>query len=217
MRQHAGPARVGHQVVAQPGAGRDGAREDAESGPGELLVAADVVGVHARVDDVADGQRRQTPDRRQHLVGHRRRTGVDEDDAVGSDLHDDVAAGAADDVEVRAQLHDVETATLLLRRDRTLRGTVKRHSRSDRDRPDRCQHPAPPTPWSHRHPLPDFARILLMTEASSQGRRAGPQWRSESANGFEQRGLSMNGGKWLGGGDSCDLIRVGLRRFADSC
>ena len=56
VREHAGPARVGDQVVAQPGAGRDGAREDAEPGPGELVVAADVIGVHARVDDVADRQ-----------------------------------------------------------------------------------------------------------------------------------------------------------------
>ena len=56
VRQHAGPARVGDQVVVQPRAGRDSARQDAESGPGELVIPADVIGVHARVDDVADRQ-----------------------------------------------------------------------------------------------------------------------------------------------------------------
>ena len=110
MREHAGGAGVGHQVVTQPRACGDGARENAEARLGELLVTADMVGVHARVDDVADRQRRQPADRRQHLVRHRGGTGVDEDDALGPDLHDDVAARAADHVEVRPQLHDLEIA-----------------------------------------------------------------------------------------------------------
>ena len=110
MREHAGGAGVGDEVVTQPGACGNGAREDAEARLGELLVTADMVGVHARVDDVADRKRRQPADRRQHLVRHRGGTGVDEDDALGPGLHDNVAARAADHVEVRPQLHDLEIA-----------------------------------------------------------------------------------------------------------
>ena len=68
-----------------------------------------MVGVHARVDDVADRQRREPADRGEHLVGHRGGAGVDEDDALGPDLHDDVAARAADDVEILPQLDDFDT------------------------------------------------------------------------------------------------------------
>ena len=68
MRQHAGPAEVRDHVVVQAGAGHDSARENAEPGPGELLVPASVIGVHAGVDDVADREVRQTTNRRQHLV-----------------------------------------------------------------------------------------------------------------------------------------------------
>ena len=68
MRQHAGPAEVRDHVVVQPGAGHDSAWENAEPGPGELLVPTSVIGVHAGVDDVADREIRQAADGRQHLV-----------------------------------------------------------------------------------------------------------------------------------------------------
>ena len=110
MREHAGGARVVDQVITQPRARGNGTRENAEARLGQLFVAADVVGVHARVDDVADRKRRQPADRSQHLVRRRGGTGVDEDHALGSDLHDDVTAGAANHVDVRPQLDDLGIA-----------------------------------------------------------------------------------------------------------
>ena len=59
VREHARVAEIREHVVAEARPGRDGARQNAQARFRKHLVAADVVGVHARVDDVADRQRRE--------------------------------------------------------------------------------------------------------------------------------------------------------------
>ena len=102
VRHHARVAEIREHVVAQPRAGRNRARQDAQARLREHLVTADVVGVHARVDDVANRQRREAGESRPAPRRPSAGAGVDEDDAFGPRLHEDVAARAADDVEVLA-------------------------------------------------------------------------------------------------------------------
>ena len=149
MREHARRARVGDEVVAQPGACRHGTGQNAEARLGELFVAADMVGVHARVDDVTDGKRRQSPDPRQDAVRHRRRAGVHEDDALGSGLHDDVAARSADDIEIRPELNHIEAVSGLLLRGHPLRRSVEPKQRGDHDQRCRGRHPDVPDDSTH--------------------------------------------------------------------
>ena len=67
---------------------------------GERRVAADVIGMDVRVDDEADRPVRQLADLGEQLRRRRRKTGVDDEDAVVADLHGDVAAGAGQHVDV---------------------------------------------------------------------------------------------------------------------
>ena len=60
------------------------AREDGRAQPGEVRVAADVVGVHVRVDQEADRLVGDAADRGDQLVGERRELRVDQQDAVGA-------------------------------------------------------------------------------------------------------------------------------------
>ena len=73
-----------------------------------------MIRVRARVDDVANRPIGALLDRRHDRVGLRRRTGIDDHDAIRSDLDADVAAGADDHVEVRPQLEHFEAAGILL-------------------------------------------------------------------------------------------------------
>ena len=71
------------------------------------------------------------------LVRSRGRSRIHEDDALGSELHDDVAAGAADDVEVGPQLNDVKVAGL------RLGGDSDGEQQSNRDKPSKELHGIP--------------------------------------------------------------------------
>ena len=53
-------------------------------------------------------------DRREDFIRRFRRARVDQDHAIWSDLHDDVAARAGDDVKVRAYLNQIELVARLL-------------------------------------------------------------------------------------------------------
>ena len=81
---------------------------------GQLLVAADVIRVSARVEDVPDlrrGFRRPVPSSCKrsasrsivckHLVGHGGGARIDDDETVGSDEDADVRSGASQHVEIR--------------------------------------------------------------------------------------------------------------------
>ena len=69
-----------------------------------------MIRIGAGVDDVSNRPRRELLDRRDDRVGPRRRPGIDDHHAIVSDLDADVAAGAGDHVEVRAQLEHFEIA-----------------------------------------------------------------------------------------------------------
>ena len=87
----------------------DGARGGEQRLPrlGQRLVAADVIGIGARVDDVADRPRRELLDRGHDRAGLRGLPGVHDDDAVLADLDADVGARTGDHEEVRAKLEDL--------------------------------------------------------------------------------------------------------------
>jgi len=76
---------------------------------------------------------------REHFVGHRRRSRVHEDHALGTGLHDDVATGAGNDVEVRTNLDDVETGVRLRTAVSRLLTSDGARSPSDEERRD-CEH-----------------------------------------------------------------------------
>jgi hypothetical protein len=65
----------GCSAPAAPAAA-NGGRRGGQSG-----IASDVVGMHVRIDDVANGLGRQRTDRRSNLIGHLRKGGVHEKDA----------------------------------------------------------------------------------------------------------------------------------------
>jgi hypothetical protein len=69
-----------------------------------------VIGICARVDDVANGTWRELLNRSEHIAGRHRRTRVDHDDAVVSNLHADIAAAASNHEEIRAELEHFEPA-----------------------------------------------------------------------------------------------------------
>ena len=91
---------------------------DRRAGLLDVLVAADVIRVDVRVDDVADRPLRERADRREDLVRHRRVLRVHDQHAVGADLHGDVAAGADQHVDVALRrLHvDLDVVEILLLR-----------------------------------------------------------------------------------------------------
>ena len=101
----------GHAAEKVPGQrDRSGRREQRLPCLRDRLVAADVIGIGAGVDDVANRARRDLLDRRQDVGGLGRRAGIDHDHAIVADLHADVAAAAGDHEEVRAELKDLEAA-----------------------------------------------------------------------------------------------------------
>ena len=65
-----------------------------------------MVRVHAGVDDVADGKRGETPNRRDHPIGGFRGARVDQDDAHGPDLRQNVPPGPAQQEKIRPKLDD---------------------------------------------------------------------------------------------------------------
>jgi hypothetical protein len=79
---------------------------------GQRLIAARVIGVGARVDDHADRLIRDCFNGLEHAIGHVGRTAVDEDYAILSDMHRDVAAGTEDHIDVRADLNCLELVLL---------------------------------------------------------------------------------------------------------
>ena len=78
------------------------------AGLGDRLVAADVIAMKVRVDDVADRLVAQRADRRQQLVAHVGELRVDDHHAVVADLDRRVAAGADQHVDAAADGHDVD-------------------------------------------------------------------------------------------------------------
>ena len=72
------------------------------------LVAARVLGVGARVDDVADRFRAELRDRSEQLVADRRRLRIDDHDGLVPDLHGRVAARARDHEHVALRRQNLE-------------------------------------------------------------------------------------------------------------
>ncbi len=85
--------------------------EQGLTGIGNRLVAADMIGIAAGVDDVPDRRGRDPLDGGEDRVGARCEPGVGDEDAVLPHLDGDVPAGAGDHEEVGAQLDHVEIAT----------------------------------------------------------------------------------------------------------
>ena len=69
-----------------------------------------MIRIGAGVDDVANRARRDLLIAATTVAGRGRRTGVDDHDAIVSDLDADVAAGAGDHEEVGSQLKHFEAA-----------------------------------------------------------------------------------------------------------
>ena len=114
----------------------DVAAGDRAAGLADVLVAADVIGVDVRVDDVADRSARQRADRRQNLVRQRRVLRVDDEHAVLADLDGDVAAGADQhvDVALRRQHLDLDGVEVLRLLPAAARRATSAHERHDRQR-----------------------------------------------------------------------------------
>ena len=72
------------------------------------VVAANVIGICAGIDDESNGRRRDRPDGRHHVIELVSRAGIDENDTVDSHLHGDVGTRASDHVEVRPYPQDLE-------------------------------------------------------------------------------------------------------------
>ena len=90
------------EVADDVAAGADAA------GLGDRLVAADVIAVHVRVDDVADRRVADRADGGEDLRAERRELRVDDHDAFGADVDGRVAAGADEHVDVVAHLDGVD-------------------------------------------------------------------------------------------------------------
>ena len=67
-----------------------------------------MIGIRARVNDVADGFVGEFADRRHNQVGRARTTRVHQHDAIRTDLHSNIAARAGDHVEVRTNGNNLE-------------------------------------------------------------------------------------------------------------
>ena len=76
----------------------------------DLFVAANVIGVRVRVDDVANGPGRQLTKRCEHRISVLRRPGIDENRAEGTDLHRDIRSAADDHVHVALDGHGVKAS-----------------------------------------------------------------------------------------------------------
>ena len=70
---------------------------------GERLIAAHVIEIGRRIDDVANRRLRNGADRRQQLVAHGARVGIDDEHGVVAHLHHHVAAAAGQ--QVHTPLH----------------------------------------------------------------------------------------------------------------
>src|SRR5262249_31425616 len=107
-------AHAGQHVLVRDDPGADaGARADVATGDraaqlADRVVAAHVIRVRARVDDVANRLVGQATDRRHDLVGVRRGPGVHEQDAIVADLERDVAAGSNEHVDVALHFERVK-------------------------------------------------------------------------------------------------------------
>ena len=64
------------------------------------------------VDDIADRLRRDALDRRQHRIGLRTRTRIDDDNAVFANLHADVSTCAGNHVEIWTDLEHLQVLRL---------------------------------------------------------------------------------------------------------
>ena len=80
------------------------------AGLADVLVPAGVIGMHVRVDDVANRAGRQRANGRKNLVREWRVLRIDDEHAVLPDLHRDVAARADEhvDVALRRQQLDLD-------------------------------------------------------------------------------------------------------------
>src|SRR6185436_2424886 len=84
----------------------------------KLFVAAAVIEVRRRIDDVADGFGRQRADGREQLVAHVRPAAVDQRDPFREGQRGHVAAPAGQHVEVLAHLRDANVGGLRERMNR---------------------------------------------------------------------------------------------------
>jgi hypothetical protein len=118
-------------------AGGDLARIQIDARPRNPLVAADMIRIRAGVDDQANRRLGDLPHLGEHLVGHGRRAGVDQDDAVLSHLHHDVAARAEDRIDGRPDLDRFKCRGTGRTRlsDLRLRGLARRQRHSEDDQP----------------------------------------------------------------------------------
>ena len=116
----AGPD-IAHHVAAR----------DRASGLRQFLVAARVIPMHMRIDDVTDRLVGNGSDRRQHLVAEPRIHRVHQQNAFFTHLHGDVAARAHQhvDVALHGQHVNLDVVEIL----RLLREANSRHSAQPRD------------------------------------------------------------------------------------
>ena len=92
---------------------RDDFRRPAACGAAGLAdrdVAAGVIGMKVRVDDVPNRLVGQLLDRREQLLAHLRGAGIDDEHALVTDLDRDVAAGAEQHVDVALHREHVNLA-----------------------------------------------------------------------------------------------------------
>jgi len=80
------------------------------TGRADLFVAANVIGVRVRVDDMANGSGRQLTERCEHRISVLRRAGIDENRAESTDLHGDIRSTADDHVDVALNGHGVNAS-----------------------------------------------------------------------------------------------------------
>ena len=92
-----GCAEIADDVAAGAGA----------AGLGDRFIAADVIAVHVRADDVADGRIGDRADCSQELRAHLRELRIDDHYAFVAELDRRVSARAHDHVDVRPDLHEV--------------------------------------------------------------------------------------------------------------
>ncbi len=80
------------------------------------LIAADVIGIRACIDDVANRLWRECANGGHDSARACGVSAVDDDKAIRADLNADIAAGSGDHIQVGAQLEDVEAVAAARRR-----------------------------------------------------------------------------------------------------
>src|ERR1051326_8109784 len=107
-------------------------RQDVAAGFRQRRIAADILGIGASVDDVADRLIRNLLDRFQNAIRRFSSPRVDQHEARRSKLNSDVSAGAKDDVEVWPDPQDLQIFARGLLAVRDLRKTAEHQCNAQR-------------------------------------------------------------------------------------